>query len=208
MVDIRRIVRVLASAKVAPLFQAELCDVLEKVLPAGGINTPLRVCHFLAQASHESAGFSAMSENLNYSADALRKSWPKRFPDVATAQKYQRNPAAIANRAYADRLGNGPEASGDGWKYRGRGIFQLTGKANYESFGEKVGLDLVGQPELAAAPDAAARVAVAFWNDRDLSEQADHDNIRNITHAINGGFNGLDDRMARLRKAKFALGLK
>src|SRR3546814_11910437 len=114
------------------------------------MTTSLRWCHFIAQIAHESAGLSRTTENLNYSAAGLRKTFPKYF-DRATAEAYARQPARIANRAYANRLGNGPEASGDGWRYRGRGLVQLSGQFNYNRPGERMGVDLVAVPEIGRA---------------------------------------------------------
>jgi len=179
----------------------EFADALNAQLENGGINSNKRLRHFLAQCAHESAGFTRFQENLNYSEQGLRKTFKKYF-DAAAAHDYARKPEKIANRAYADRLGNGPEPSGDGWRYRGRGVFQLTGRANYKTFGEKVGADLEADPDQAEKPEVAVKVALAYWNDRHLSEKADADDVVGITKGINGGTIGLDDRKALLEKAK------
>jgi putative chitinase len=127
------------------------------------INTPLRISAFLAQCAHESGGFTRLVENLNYSAEALIRVWPKRFPSMEVAMRYHRQPEKIANSVYASRMGNGPEASGEGWKYRGRGLKQLTGKDNYQRCGQALALDLVGDPDLLLNPRPAARSAGWFW---------------------------------------------
>jgi putative chitinase len=178
-----------------------LADALNAGLPAGGIDTNIRLRHFLAQCAHESQGLTRFEENLNYSAEGLRNIFPKYF-DAAAAQQYARQKERIANRAYANRIGNGDEASGDGWRFRGRGIFQLTGRANYRSFGERVGVKLEQEPERAAEPAIAVQVAIAYWNDRRLSDRADADDIEGITRGINGGTIGLEERKKLLAQAK------
>lgn len=178
-----------------------LADAMNRFFAPEGLITPIRVCHFLAQAAHESAGFTAFVENLNYSAQALTAVFGKYFT-AQEAEAYARQPEKIANRVYANRMGNGDEASGDGWTYRGRGIFQMTGKENYAKFGARIGVDLVGSPDLAAPAPDNVRLALAYWNDHGLSALADQDDIQTITKRINGGLNGLDDREALLAKAK------
>jgi putative chitinase len=178
-----------------------LAEALNVRLPAGGITTNIRLRHFLAQCAHESAGLTRFTENLNYSEKGLRKIFPKHF-DAAAARDYARQPERIANRAYANRLGNGDETSGDGWRYRGRGIFQLTGRANYRTFGAQVGVTLEDEPDRAAEPAIAVQVAIAYWNDRHLSDRADADDIEGVTRGINGGTIGLEDRKRLLAKAK------
>lgn len=171
--------------------------------PETGINTPLRLAHFLAQLAHESGGFTRLVENLNYSADGLRRTWPSRF-DLATAARFARNPEAIANRVYADRLGNGDEASGDGWRYRGRGFIQLTGKANYADYSQRLFGDdrLVRDPDLAATPEVAMRLAVAYWQAKGLNALADQDDLNGITRKINGGLIGIEGRRKWLEQFK------
>ena len=188
---------------------------VDKFLPAlnsnlatYGINTPLRIAHFLAQIGHESASLSATSENLNYSAKGLRAVFGKYFPTDAEAQAFERQPEKIANRVYANRMGNGNEASGDGYRYRGRGLIQLTGKDNYTQCGNAIKLDLVGNPDqLASDANAAVDAAGWFWDSRKLNTYADADDIKAITKRINGGYNGLEDRQSYLTRAKQALGI-
>ncbi|WP_196140699.1 LysM peptidoglycan-binding domain-containing protein [Aliikangiella sp. G2MR2-5] len=172
------------------------------------INTPLRCAHFLAQLAHESGCFNYKEENLNYSAEALQKVFNKYFPTEELAQQYARQPEKIASRVYANRMKNGDEASGDGWKYRGRGLIQLTGKDNYSRFTQTMKIDFVNNPDwVADNPDYSVAAACWFWCDKNLNKAADKDDLLNITKRINGGTNGLDDRKVYLTKAKAALGI-
>lgn len=178
-------------------------DALNKVLPDYKITTKLRLCHFLAQILHESGNLRYKSENLNYSAKALRSVFGKYFKTDAMANEYARKPEKIANKVYANRMGNGDEASGDGWKYRGRGLIQLTGKNNYKACGEALGIDLLKMPDLITSdPYICVKSACWFWNKNGLNTFADNDDVKTITKRINGGFNGLDDRTNLLKKAK------
>ncbi|WP_321837821.1 glycoside hydrolase family 19 protein [Pseudomonas kulmbachensis] len=152
-----------------------------------------RVAAFIAQVGHESGQLKCLVENLNYSADALRKTWPSRF-DVELATAVARKPEHIANIAYGNRMGN--TASGDGWKYRGRGLIQVTGKANYRACGETLGLDLITQPELLEKPQHACMSAAWFWASNGLNTLADAGKFDAITQRINGGHNGAADRQA------------
>ncbi|WP_052713297.1 glycoside hydrolase family 19 protein [Pseudoalteromonas rubra] len=178
-------------------------NALNSVLSEYEITTPLRVAHFLAQIGHESGSLRYTQENLNYSAVALSSVFGKYFPTSAMASDYARKPEKIANRVYADRMGNGDEASGDGWRYRGRGLIQLTGKHNYQQCGEAIGQDLLSQPELVCSdPDVAVRSACFYWQSRKLNALADQDELVTITRKINGGLHGLEDRAAFLNRAK------
>lgn len=170
------------------------------------ISTPRRLAHWLGQLAVESAGFNRMTENLNYSAERLCAVWPGRFPTTLAAQPFAHNPDALANRVYGGRLGN--TEPGDGARYKGRGFIQITGRANYAKFGELTGLDLVTHPDLAIMPDAAARIAAAFWTAHGLNAMADADNIEGITRAINGGQNGLADRKEAVADAKVIFGIR
>lgn len=165
------------------------------------INTPLRIAAFLAQCAHESGGFTRLVENLNYSAEALMRVWPKRFPTMEIAMRYHRNPEKIANSVYASRMGNGPEESGEGWKYRGRGLKQLTGKSNYTACSRGLGADLVANPDLLVNPEFAALSAGWFWKTNNCSPLADAREFEMLTKRINGGLIGLTDRKARYAKA-------
>jgi putative chitinase len=157
-----------------------------------------RAAAFIAQVGHESGQLARLVENLNYSADGLMKTWPSRF-DSVRATAAARNPEQIANIVYAGRMGNG--APGDGWKYRGRGLIQVTGKTNYAACGEALGLDLINQPELLEQPQYAAMSAAWFWSANGLNTLADAGDLTKITQRINGGTNGMADRQALYDKA-------
>ena len=163
------------------------------------INTPKRQACFLGQTMHESGGYKFLRENLNYSAKALMATWPSRFPDMDTAEKYERQPEMIANKVYSGRMGNTED--GDGAKFIGRGLIQLTGKDNYRAFGEAIGEDLVANPQLVEQPRYAALSAGWFWNKRGLNALADIMDITTLTVRINGGKIGIDDRIAKINKA-------
>ncbi len=175
---------------------------INTVLPKFGIDTSLRMAHFLAQISHESGGLHYIEENLNYSAKALRVTFRKYFDTLELAQAYERQPEKIANRVYANRMGNGDEASGDGWKYRGRGLIQLTGKENYQHFSKEFGVDCVNNPDLIKEPEWALTSACWFWKKRSLNKYADTDDIHMVTKRINGGTNGLLHRQHYLEAYK------
>jgi putative chitinase len=160
------------------------------------INIPKRQACFIGQCMHESGGFKFLRENLNYSAKALMNTWPSRFPDADTAEKYARQPEKIANKVYGGRMGNTED--GDGAKYIGRGLIQLTGKDNYTAFGEAIGEDLVANPQLVEEPRYAALSAGWFWNKRGLNALADAMDIETLTKRINGGSIGIDDRKAKI----------
>lgn len=180
----------------------------EKFLPfiqgackAYDITTPLRVAGFLSQIGHESGGLAMLEENLNYKAETLMRVWPKRFPTLEFAQQYARNPQKIANSVYANRMGNGDEASGEGWKYRGRGLKQLTGKDNYTAFSKAIGTDFVASPDLLLEPVNAALSAGWFWSANGLNALADKGDVPGMTKRINGGTIGLEQRQALYTKA-------
>ena len=163
------------------------------------INTPKRQACFIGQCMHESGGFKFLRENLNYSAKALMNTWPSRFPDIDTAEKFERQPEKIANKVYSGRMGNTED--GDGAKYIGRGLIQLTGKDNYKAFGEAIGEDLVANPQLVEEPRYAALSAGWFWNRKQLNLLADSMDIDTMTKRINGGNIGIQDRIAKINKA-------
>lgn len=167
-----------------------------------GIDTPLELAHFLAQVAHESA-FKPISENLFYSAGQLVKTWPTRYTPERAAL-YARQPERIANHSYASRYGNGNEASGDGWRYRGRGAFQLTFRDNYRNYGRLLGFDLEGAPDLAMQYGVGARVAALYWKVHGLDAKANRDDLLGITSVINGGLNGIQERRRLLDRAKAA----
>jgi len=164
------------------------------------INTPVRQAMFLSQLAHESGNFRFVVENLNYSADALRRVFGKYFPTEELANQYARQPERIANLVYANRMGNGDEASGDGWKYRGRGLIQLTGKNNYASFSMQADNNALIEPELVAEPELAVESGGWFWSTNRLNQLSDTGDVKAVTRRINGGFNGLADREAKYNK--------
>lgn len=174
-------------------------DAINQTFEFFDISTPEQQASFLGQCGHESNGFTALVENLNYKAESLCKVWPKRFPTLEMAQPYHRNPEAIANHVYANRMGNGDEDSGDGFAFRGRGLIQLTGRANYRACGEALGVDLELTPELVETPQFAALSAGWFWSTHGLNHIAE--DIVAVTKKINGGTLGLDDRVARTERA-------
>lgn len=170
------------------------------------INTPARQTAFLAQIGHESNLLSAIVENLNYSAAGLRAIFPRYFKD-GEAERFARQQTKIANRVYANRLGNGDEASSDGWKYRGRGLIQITGKNNYKACGDALGLDLLAVPDQLLQPGPASMSAAWFWQSHGLNQLADAGNFDSITARINGGQNGRDSRRALWAMAKVSMGI-
>jgi putative chitinase len=171
------------------------------------INSPIRLAHFLAQCSHESGGFKLTVENLNYSAERLLQVFPKYFSE-ASAKAYARNPEKIASRVYANRMGNGDEASKDGWKYRGRGFIQLTGKNNYAEFGKSIGVDVLSDPDKVST-EYHLLSAAWFWDKNKLNQLADKGDsdtiVDAITLTVNGGHNGFQDRVNQFRKLYKAL---
>ena len=181
-------------------------DALVSAMEEFEIDTPGRIAAFLAQAAHESGNFRAVHENLNYKAEGLTKIFHKYFPDMDTANEYARQPEKIANRVYSSRMGNGDEASGDGWRYCGRGLIQLTGKDNYSACGAELDVDLHENPGYLETPEGAARSAAWFWWSRDLNALADEKDIKAITKKINGGYIGLEDREKHYNHALSVLG--
>lgn len=171
-----------------------LFSALEAVLPRYEINTPDRVAAFLAQCGHESVDFTVLEENLNYSARGLVATWPQRFLNESAAQAYHRRPEAIANLVYANRMGNGPETSGDGWRYRGRGAIQLTGKSNYQAFADTFGWTLDDTVTYVSTLQGAVESAAWFWWRNNLNDLADRRDIAGMTRKINGGTIGLAER--------------
>lgn len=175
---------------------------LEETFARFEMNTPERKASFIAQCGHESAGFKTFSENLNYSAQSMERVWPKHF-NGGNSAAYHRQPEKIANRAYRDRMGNGDEASGDGWKFRGRGAIQLTGKDNYTRFSKAVFGDarVLLDPDMVSAAPCNFLSAGWFWSENDLNRYADSQDIVGQTKRINGGTHGLEDRKNRYAKA-------
>jgi len=170
---------------------------LNKTMQKYDIKSPRRQAMFLAQLAHESGNFRFTSENLNYSADALERVFKKYFPTRELAEEYARKPEKIANRVYANRMGNGDEQSGDGWKYRGRGLIQLTGLSNYASYALQADNEAIIKPDIVAEPEYAADSAGWFWAVNRLNAMADTGDVRAVTRRVNGGFNGLADRESK-----------
>lgn len=180
-------------------FLTYLAFVLSNTLPKYHIDTKLRIAAFLSQCAHESAEFTALAEKLNYSAARLVEVFKRVTPTVA--QRIAGRPDAIANYVYANRNGNGPELSGDGYRYRGRGAIQLTGRSNYERTGKAIGLDLIVHPEILETLPGAVEAACAYWIENKLNIYADQGDMNTLTKKINGGLNGLEDRKRYYQRA-------
>lgn len=184
----------------------EVADQIPAVMEKFAVNTPLRLAHFLSQCAHESGNFKFTKENLNYSADALLKTFPKYFKDLATAKQFERKPDAIADKVYGGRMGN--TEPNDGSKYKGRGFIQLTGKQNYTAFDKVVDEDILANPDLVATKYPMLSAAW-FWDSRALNTLADKGDsdevVTSITKKINGGTHGLSDRLAKFKTYYSAL---
>ena len=176
---------------------------LNQVFVKYDIGTPKRQAAFIGQCSVESANFTRLQENLNYSAERLTQVWPSRFPSVSIAQPYAHNPKALANFVYAGRLGNLQD--GDGWMYIGRGLIQITGRENYANCGSGIGVDIIDNPELLLTPRYAALSAGWYWNRKQLNLLADSGDIETMTKRINGGLIGIEERKAKINKALLVL---
>lgn len=179
---------------------------LTEILPEYEINTPPRVAAFIAQCAHESGNFRLLKENLNYKAASLRKVFPKYFPTDELAAAYANKQEMIANRVYGNRMGNGDEHSGDGFRYCGRGLIQLTGKANYQAFAESLEMEVEDVPEYLGTFEGAVQSACWFWESNNLNQWADKGDILTLTKRINGGTIGLDDRIKHYNHALHVLG--
>lgn len=204
-----------------PITEQQLLQILPNARPVAGVFVPalnramarfkidsrVRQAAFLSQVGHESGQLRRLVENLNYSAEALVRTWPNRFT-AQTAAAYARQPEKIANRVYGGRMGNGPEASGDGWRFRGRGLIQLTGRSNYHAAAGGLGLPLEAQPELLEQPEQAAQSAAWWWSTHGLNEMADAGRIQDIGSMINTGQPGRVPNGAVDRKALYDLALK
>ena len=190
-----------ANNAISDLFQA-----LSDVLPNYEITNVERVAGFLSQCGHECRDFTSLRENLNYSAERLHQVFPKLFPTVESAQPYDHSPEKIGNKIYANRLGNGDEASGDGYMYRGRGAIQLTGYVNYKAFADAIGKTIDDTVAYCETLEGAVESACWFWKTHGLNALADAKDVLGMTKRINGGTLGLDDRTARFQRALTALG--
>jgi putative chitinase len=180
---------------------ADWVDPLNETFERFGIVTRNQKAVFIGQASHESGNFKLLEENLNYKAATLMRIWPKRFPTLEKANEYAGNPKKIANSVYSSRMGNRDEASGDGWRFRGRGIFQLTGHSNVFHAGKALGVDFVKDPDLIATPKYAALTAGWFWSTHNLNSPADALDHAKVTRIINGGQIGLEHRIRETQQA-------
>lgn len=176
------------------------CAALNKILPDYDITTPQRVAAFLAQTAHESAGYTALHENLNYTAQSLCRVWPHYFT-ADNAADYAHTPERIANRAYAGRMGNGPESSGDGWRFCGRGLLQVTGRSNYQAFADSLEMNIDDVPDFLKTFEGAVQSACWFWETNNLNRYADTGDFVTMTRKINGCTLGLDDRQHRYSQA-------
>lgn len=184
----------------------EWCDALSKLLPDYDITTPQRVAAFIAQCAHESGGFKALKENLNYKSESLCRVFPKYFPNIELANQYAHQQEKIANKVYGNRMGNGDEASGDGYRYCGRGLIQLTGKDNYTAFAESIETSVEELPEYLSTFEGAVQSACWFWETNNLNQYADSGDILTMTKRINGGTIGLEDRKKHYAHALHVLG--
>lgn len=187
MVNAEQLKRLKINPDLAPIFN--------ETFERWGILTPRQQAAFLGQCGHECGNFTKLEEGLSYAADRLMKIWPKRFPTMEVAQKYARNPKALANYVYANRMGNRDEASGDGWRFRGSGWLQLTGHDNFYHASKACGVDFVMNPDLVRTPKYAAMTAGWFWSTHNCNALAEKGDNLALTKKINGGTIGLDDRI-------------
>jgi len=183
--------------------QLQIGAAFVKYASDGGLTTPLRIAHCLAQSSVETAGFTQLTENLNYRAETIVRTWPSRFPTVASATPFAHNPEALANKVYGGRFGN--VRPGDGWFYRGRGTKQTTFHDNYAEVERVTGLPVLATPDLLGEADAGTRAGCIYWHERNCNALADADDIGAVTRRVNGGLNGLPERRAALARAKAVL---
>lgn len=190
------------AEKLAKLhIDAKWVDPLNDTFAQFGISTPRQQAAFIGQCGHECGNFRILEENLNYRAATLMKLWPKRFPTLEFANQYAGNPKKIANMVYSNRMGNRDEASGDGYRFRGRGCIQLTGHSNYFHAGKALGVDFVMEPDLVASPKYAALTAGFFWSTHDCNRLAEAGDWTALTKKINGGTIGLSDRIKHTEEA-------
>lgn len=195
----------LAEALKIDLGHAEaLLPSIEAAIQTAELDSPARLSAFLAQTGHESDSFRFLEENLNYKPETLCRVWPSHFNEE-NCHEFAGNPEAIANFAYAGRMGNGDAETGDGWRYRGRGFLQLTGKTNYEHASNDLGFDFVSEPDAVATPEGAALTAAWFWKKHNLNYYVDNNDFTQMTKIINGGTIGLEDRVARFNHAMSVL---
>ncbi len=195
----------LAEAAKLDIGHAEaLIEPMNMAIEKADLSTNARIAAFIAQCGHESDSFRFMEENLNYKAESLIRTWPSHFNEE-NAEEYAHQPKKIADRAYANRMGNGDEESGDGWNYRGRGWLQTTGKKGYEELSDATQIDFLTNPDTVATPEGSAISAAVFWEKHGLNRHVDNNDFVGLTKAINGGVIGLEDRMARFEHAMSVL---
>jgi len=189
--------------------RAVITDILDNQdrLPDFGVNTPKRIAHFLSQIGHESGGFKIAVENLNYTAARLMEVWPRRFPNMDIARQYERNPQKLGNFVYANRMGNGNAASGDGYRFRGRGLLQLTGRSMYRGVKDLTGLELEEHPEIAEHVPHALEIAGGAWKFDKVDRLSENASVEDYTQRINGGQTGIADRRRRFAKVKEIMGI-
>lgn len=187
-------------------YVAQWYHALSMILPDYNIDTVPRVAAFVAQCAHESANFKFLKENLNYKAESLMRVWPSRFPNIDVARQYAMQPEKIANKVYGGRMGNGPEETGDGWRYAGKGLIQLTGKDNYTRFAESIETPVEEIPDYLGTFEGAVQSACWFWEVNNLNQWADAGDILTLTKRINGGVIGLEDRKKHYAHALHVLG--
>lgn len=203
MVTKEQLLQIIPEMKYTKFSQDDIVKELN-ILSANLLNTKLRLAAFIAQTAHESGSYCIAAENLNYSDKGLLATFPKYF-NATNVEEYARNPQKIASHVYASRLGNGPEASGEGWNYRGRGFIQITGKDNYTKCGKSIGVDLIANPAYLETIDGAMKSAKWFWEVNNLNELADKPDFVTLTKRINGGVNGLMERREFYDKATLVL---
>ena len=203
MVTKEQLLQIIPEMKYTKFSQDDIVKELN-ILSASLLNTKLRLAAFIAQTAHESGSYCIAAENLNYSDKGLLATFPKYF-NATNVEEYARNPQKIASHVYANRLGNGPEASGEGWSYRGRGFIQITGKDNYTKCGKSIGVDLIANPAYLETIEGAMMSAKWFWEVNNLNEWADKPDFVTLTKRINGGVNGLMERREFYDKATLVL---
>jgi putative chitinase len=189
-----------------PPYAEQWYEALCQILPDYEIDTPQRLAAFLAQTAHESGGYRAIKENLNYRAVTLRKVFPKYFPTDESAAQYAGKPEMIANKVYGNRMGNGDESSGDGYRYCGRGLIQLTGKDNYTRYAQSLEISVEEASEHLTTFEGCVQSAAWFWENNNLNQWADKGDILTLTKRINGGTIGLEDRIKHYNHAVHVLG--
>jgi putative chitinase len=205
MIDINILIAVASATPIADL-QA-LVDPMSAACRRFDIDTPVRLAAFLSQCAHESGGFTRRAENLSYHAVRLMQVWPKRFPTLNIAQQFEMLPEKLANTVYAERMGNGDAASGDGWRFRGRGFEQLTGRGNYTRLANALGMHVDDAPDYVMTDEGACVSASWFWSVNNLNPFADARDISGLTQKINGGLGGIDQRVALFGLACKACGI-